>query len=193
MVAVQFAVLLLRLLRLPLGTQLPAQQSFSPVDAADRTVVDPRLTFLPDTYSGELRQLRQAPKPRPALATRLAAEAAGTAMIVGGGCGAACALRDATSVSSYTMPMLWGAVVATAVTALRESSGAHFNPAVTLAFYCHNRDGGMTGSASIIAAYVAAQCTGATLASLAMASWFSPSVAATQVREQPRLASAGDP
>ena len=107
MVAVQFAVLLLRLLRLPLGTQPPAPQIFSPVDAADRTVVDPRLTFLPDRFSGELRQLRQAPKPRPALATRLAAEAAGTAIIVGGGCGAACALRDATSVSSYTMPVLW--------------------------------------------------------------------------------------
>ena len=182
MVAVQFAVLLLRLLRLPLGTQLTAPQNFSPVDAAGRLSSQPPTLLLPDADSGTLRQLQPAPKRRPALATRLAAEATGTAFIVGGGCGAACALRDATSVSSYTMPVLWGVAVATAVTTLRESSGAHFNPAVTLAFYCYNRDGGMASSPGVISAYIAAQCTGATLASLAMASWFAPNVAATQVR-----------
>lgn len=136
--------------------------------------------------TGESSYLRQVlpPKPRktlPPLATRLAAEAAGTAFIVGGGCGAACALSDATSVSAYAMPLLWGTVVATAVTMLREASGAHFNPAVTLAFAYNNRDGGMASSHRDIGLYIAAQCVGASLASLAMAGWFAPQVAATQV------------
>ena len=67
------------------------------------------------------------------------------------------------------------------MTSFREASGAHFNPAVTLAFALNNRDGGMANSRRDIGLYIAAQCFGATLASLAMAGWFAPQVAATQV------------
>lgn len=185
MVAVQFVVVLLRLLRLPLLTQSASPQTLSPDNVAMQGVITPT-RLIPETGPASSRYLQQMPplkpaKPLPPLVKRLAAETAGTALIVGGGCGAACALKDATSASAYVMPILWGVFVATAVTSFREASGAHFNPAVTLAFALNNRDGGMANSRRDIGLYIAAQCFGATLASLAMAGWFAPQVAATQV------------
>lgn len=129
-------------------------------------------------------------KPRPPLMRRLVAEAVGTGFIVGGGCGATCALQSAAP-SCFAMASMWGGIVAVAVYLLRSVSGAHFNPAVTLAF-AFNRVGPYQGPKEVLS-YIMAQCTGATIASALMSAYFLPSVAATQVRTLPASARVESP
>ena len=91
MVAVQFVVVLLRLLRLPLLTQSASPQTLSPDNVSMQGHHTTRL--IPETGPASSRYLQQMPplkpaKPLPPLVKRLAAETAGTALIVGGGCGA---------------------------------------------------------------------------------------------------------
>jgi len=62
------------------------------------------------------------------------AEALGTGMIVAGGCGVVCALKYAGhSVNALGIGLAFGASVTLAIYATRNVSGAHLNPAVTLA------------------------------------------------------------
>lgn len=66
---------------------------------------------------------------------KAAAEAVGTFFLVFAGCGAvAVASRFPGSVAPGAIPIIFGLVVAAMIYAVGHISGAHFNPAVTLAF-----------------------------------------------------------
>ena len=93
------------------------------------------------------------------LEQRCLAEAAGTAWIV-----AVCALASGIlGLSSTAMALVAGTAVGTAVLAFSGVSGAHFNPAVTLALVA-----GKKFRAVDAPAYVASQFTAAALASVAV-------------------------
>ena len=63
------------------------------------------------------------------------AEALGTAMIIGGGCGTVCAIRYASYPSGpLVVPVIFGLSVSLAIYCTRDVSGAHINPAMTAAF-----------------------------------------------------------
>ena len=103
--------------------------------------------------------------PGPSLLQKCAAEAIGTGMIVGGGCGAVC---SAMYVPGYALGPLgvslaFGASVALAVYSTRDISGAHLNPAITAAVAL-NRPGAMTREEMI--GYPLAQITGAAIAAV---------------------------
>src|SRR2546421_8988112 len=96
------------------------------------------------------------------LSHRVTAEAIGAFAIVFFGCGAIMvAERFPGSISPATIPVVFGLVVAAMIYALGHISGAHFNPAVTLAFavsrHFPTRD---------VIAYWLAQCAGALLATV---------------------------
>eukprot|EP00793_Prasinoderma_coloniale_P006953 PRCOL_00001785-RA len=90
----------------------------------------------------------------PGLARRCAYEALGTAVIVGGGCGAI-----ALGLPHVAIAAAFGASVLAGIVLSHAESGAHLNPAVTLmmAYLGDCRAGAA-------AAYVTAQCVGATAA-----------------------------
>ena len=95
------------------------------------------------------------------LARRLVAEGVGTlllvATVVGSGIMAA-RLSDDVAIQLLGNTLPTGAILVVLITVLGPVSGAHFNPAVTLAFLMRREIGG--GAA---AAYVAAQVAGAVL------------------------------
>lgn len=104
----------------------------------------------------------QAPA-APSLASRCVAEAIGTGIIIAGGCGAVCSVKYAASNKTlFGLAACWGASVALAVYITRAVSGAHLNPAVTLALTA-------IGKAPVeeAAPYISAQCLGAFLAAAA--------------------------
>ena len=69
------------------------------------------------------------------LSRKVVAEAVGTFFIVFAGCGAmAVANRFPGSVAPGAVPVIFGLAVAAMIYAVGHISGAHFNPAVTLAF-----------------------------------------------------------
>lgn len=69
------------------------------------------------------------------LLSKCLAEGIGTYALVFFGCGSVMmAERFAGSIPPFAIPLIFGAVVATMIYALGHISGAHFNPAVTLAF-----------------------------------------------------------
>ena len=107
------------------------------------------------------------PNPRRS-STALAAEFAGTFMLVFAGTGAI-VVDHATqgAVTHVGISLTFGLVVMAAICAFAASSGAHFNPAVTIGFYLANRFDG-----SKVAAYLAAQCAGAIAASAAIKAFF---------------------
>ncbi len=94
------------------------------------------------------------------LPQRMAAEAIGAFAIVFFGCGAIMvAERFPGSISPSAIPVIFGLAVAAMIYALGHISGAHFNPAVTLAFAVSRHF-----PARDVAAYWVAQCVGALLA-----------------------------
>jgi len=102
----------------------------------------------------------EAASTQPSLMVRCLAEAIGTAIIVQGGCGAVCAMKYAgASFSTFGIAAVWGVSVMLAAYSTRAVSGAHLNPAVTVALVS-------TGSfpAQDAPAYVTAQLVGATVA-----------------------------
>jgi MIP family channel proteins len=90
----------------------------------------------------------------------MTAEAIGAFAIVFFGCGAIMvAQRFSGSISGAAIPVVFGLVVAAMIYTLGHISGAHFNPAVTLAFAVSRHF-----PAKDVAAYWLAQCAGALLA-----------------------------
>lgn len=103
-----------------------------------------------------------------ALREALAAEALGTFALVFAGCGAIVA--DAASGGAVThvgVSLVFGLVVLALIQAFGEVSGAHVNPAVTLAFWIAGRF-----PARRVAPYVLAQVVGALAAASALAAIF---------------------
>lgn len=92
---------------------------------------------------------------------RLLAEAAGTFMLVLIGTGAVVMdLRSGGALGTLGISLAFGAVVTAMILVFGRVSGAHINPAVSLAFHLCGRL-----SAGDLARYVAAQCAGAVAAS----------------------------
>ncbi|XP_057764215.1 aquaporin NIP1-1-like isoform X2 [Salvia miltiorrhiza] len=91
---------------------------------------------------------------------QLIAETLGTFFLIFAGCGAVAVNADKEKV--ITLPgiaIVWGLVVMVMVYSVGHISGAHFNPAVTIAFASINRF-----SWKQVPAYVAAQVVGSTVA-----------------------------
>lgn len=90
------------------------------------------------------------------------AEGIGTFILVFTGTGAVIVNRISDgAITHLGISFVFGAVVAALIYALGHVSGAHFNPAVTLAFW----QGGFFPSHKILP-YIVAQCLGATVASV---------------------------
>ncbi len=104
----------------------------------------------------------------PMIAREVIAEAGGTFILVFMGTGAVMVDRISQgAITHLGISMVFGAIVAALIYALGHISGAHFNPAVTLAFW---RSGFFPGDR--VVAYILAQCVGAIAASLLLRSTF---------------------
>ena len=102
--------------------------------------------------------------PRPTLARRAAAEGLATFALVFAGCGAAIAsARFGDALGTVGIALAFGLVIMVMVYATGHLSGAHINPAVTVAFTVTRHF-----PAREAVAYVAAQVAGATVAALAL-------------------------
>jgi MIP family channel proteins len=113
------------------------------------------------------------------------AEAGGTLVLVLFGAGSA--VVDALTGGSLGVPGVataFGATVAVAVLIFGGTSGAHINPAVTVALWAIGRFRGRD-----VTAYVAAQCAGATLAGVLLVGFFGPAAAAATTT--PRVTASG--
>jgi len=100
--------------------------------------------------------------PKVALARALLAEAIGTGMIVLFGCGSVLSSLSGAYNGIWQVAIVWGFGVSLAIFCTAEASGAHLNPAVTLAFYLVRPQAhGMTALKALL--YVAAQFLGAIL------------------------------
>jgi len=96
------------------------------------------------------------------LSQKCLAEALGTFMIIGGGCGMVCAVRYAKyPTGPLVIPVVFGLSVAIAVYATRDVSGAHLNPAITAAFAVNRPE---NCPKELILPYVGSQILGATAA-----------------------------
>src|SRR5690242_6205981 len=95
---------------------------------------------------------------------KLAAELLGTFALVFAGTGAI-VINDVSggTVSHVGVALTFGLVVLAMIYAVGDVSGAHLNPAVTLGFFAARRFEGRW-----VAPYLASQCAGALLASLAL-------------------------
>ena len=99
---------------------------------------------------------------RPDLARRAAAEGLAAFALVFAGCGAiVAAARDGQELGAVGVPLTFGLIVMAMVYATGHLSGAHINPAVTLAFTVSRHF-----PAREALAYVCAQLAGATAAAL---------------------------
>src|SRR5689334_20774611 len=95
---------------------------------------------------------------------RFVAEGMGTFALVFAGTGAI-VINDVTggTVTHVGIALTFGLVVLAMIYAVGDVSGAHLNPAVTLGFFAARRFEGRW-----VATYLASQCAGALLASLAL-------------------------
>lgn len=104
-----------------------------------------------------------APNASNALFRALLAEAIGTGLIVIFGCGSVCATLSGAYSGVWQVAAVWGLGVSLAIYSTAEASGAHLNPAITLAFQLVRPSAHqMTWLKS--AQYVLAQLLGAMLA-----------------------------
>jgi aquaporin NIP len=94
---------------------------------------------------------------------RLGAEAVGTFMLVAVGPGAAMVAASTHAFGHAGVALAFGLVIAFVVAAIGHLSGAHINPAVTLAFWSVRRF-----PARDVIPYIAAQCAGATAAAFVL-------------------------
>lgn len=102
--------------------------------------------------------------PMPTLARRCLVEALGTFALVVIGCGAAMVANSTHAFGHGAVAMAFGAAVSLIVASAGHLSGAHVNPAVTIAFTSLNRFPRRDALA-----YIVAQCLGATAASFILA------------------------
>jgi MIP family channel proteins len=92
----------------------------------------------------------------------LLAEAIGTGMIVLFGCGSVCSSLSGAYKGIWQVATVWGFGVALAIYSTADASGAHLNPAITLAFWIVRPEAhGMTPIKALL--YVLAQFAGAIL------------------------------
>jgi len=111
----------------------------------------------------------------------LLGEGLGTFLMVLIGTGAvACAVLTGALQGLWQVAVVWGAGVAIAIYTSAALSGAHLNPAVTLAFALLRSD---RFPRSRVLPYVAAQLVGAALAGLAVWAAFAPLLARFEARE----------
>ena len=104
------------------------------------------------------------------LLRRVCAEAIGAGAIVFFGCGSIMMLEHAPgAMTPVAIPVVFGAVVAVMIYGLGHISGAHFNPAVTLAFAITRHF-----PFREVLIYWVAQCVGAILASCVLGFLFGP-------------------
>ena len=98
-----------------------------------------------------------------ALARALLAECIGTFFIVVFGCGSVLSTLSGAYSGVWRVAAVWGFGVALSIYATAEISGAHLNPAITLAFFLVRPQAhGMTPARAVL--YVLAQLVGAILA-----------------------------
>jgi glycerol uptake facilitator protein len=117
----------------------------------------------------------------PALFRSLVHEAVGTGLIVALGCGSIASSKFLGSALGLGgIAAVWGGAVATAVYATRDVSGAHLNPAITVALAVHRPDAVSPFTATY---YVGAQIFGATLAGVANVFVFGRSIRAFELKE----------
>jgi MIP family channel proteins len=96
------------------------------------------------------------------------AEAIGTFILVFAGTGAVVVNQISQgAITHLGISIIFGAIVAALIYTLGHISGAHFNPAVTIAFW----QGGFFPGKRVLA-YILAQCTGAISASILLRSTF---------------------
>ena len=97
---------------------------------------------------------------RPNIWRALVAEAIGTGLIVLFGCGAVCSSFSGAFKGIWQMAAVWGAGVALAIATTADASGAHLNPAITVAFWAVRPNvHGMNAARAF--AYMLAQLVGA--------------------------------
>lgn len=89
------------------------------------------------------------------------AEFVGTFFMIFFGCGSMVLAETNPAYNGSFVPVVWGGAVSIMIYAVGHISGAHFNPAVTLAFWATKRFPGKR-----IAAYLLSQTAGAIVASL---------------------------
>lgn len=99
----------------------------------------------------------------PNLSRRCVAEAIGTFALVFAGCGAIMVDAQTEALGHLGVALVFGAVIAVMIYAVGHLSGAHFNPAVTIAFAAIGRFPWREAPA-----YIASQIGAATLAALAL-------------------------
>ncbi len=109
-------------------------------------------------------------QPTPSLGARCLAEALGTFILVFFGCGAvhAAVLANAQS-GLWQVAIVWGVAVMLAVYVVGGISGAHINPAITIALAAWGRV-----SRSLVLPYLGSQLTGAFLAAAALFALYDP-------------------
>ncbi len=103
----------------------------------------------------------QSASPSPSWRSKYLAEALGTFCIVFAGTGAIVVNDGSHSITHVGVALTFGLAVATMIYALGEVSGAHFNPAVSAAFWLSGRF-----PRAQVLAYVLSQCAGAICGSL---------------------------
>jgi aquaporin NIP len=110
---------------------------------------------------------------------KIGAEMIGTFMLVFAGCGAIVVNAETGALGHLGVSLTFGLVVMVMVQATGHISGAHLNPAVTLAFALRGRF-----SWSEVPGYVIGQCVSATLAAFLLSLIFAtPEVGATLPRD----------
>lgn len=109
------------------------------------------------------------------LARRLVAECFGTFVLVfAGTCSIVVEQQTGGALGQVGVAMVWGLTVLALIYAIGDSSGCHLNPAVTLGFCADGRF-----PPREVGSYVASQCLGAILGSLAIALVFPGAVERT--------------
>jgi glycerol uptake facilitator protein len=105
----------------------------------------------------------------PSLGRRCLAELAGTFLLVFFGCGSVhVAVLTGAHVGLWQVAIVWGVGVALAIYATAGISGAHLNPAITLAFAVYRKF-----SWARVGPYIASQLAGAILAAVVLSILFS--------------------
>ena len=115
-------------------------------------------------------------EPAPTTIRRCLGEVLGTFLLVFFGCGVVhAAVLTGAQVGLWQLAIVWGAGIAVAVYCVGRVSGAHLNPAITLAFVVYGRC-----SSGLAIPYIASQVIGAMLAACSLLALFNPALEARE-------------